>query len=444
MAHPTLAVSDFQYLRAFRALLPDRLLRQAVEATSPVRRRQRLLPAPLLLGALVAWFFSATAKLPFIVAWLCRRPRQLPSDSALYQARARLGWAPLRWLCRRVLRPLADLLLDPAAFYRGRRLLALDGTTFTTADSPRNHRSFGRAGNQHGGSGYPLLRLLALCEVGTHALIRWVTHAYRVAEQALAARLWPHVPPGSLLLADRNFHSYALWHAARAGGWDLLIRVQSGPKFAAAQVLGDGSCLTRVLPRRGRHKKARAIVLRVLTYAWTDADGKRHVSRLLTSLLDARADPAGVLVELYHRRWEQEGVFREIKSALHGRATQLRAREPLRVLQEMDGLLLGHFVVRWAMLQAAREQGVAAVALSFTGTLRVLRTRLGAVPTAAAGRRRWWREVKAALGREQLQQRRSRSCPRKKKVTRSAWQVKRKGDEERPIPIFTIVEQGTS
>jgi Transposase DDE domain/Insertion element 4 transposase N-terminal len=441
MTHSTFAVSDFQYLRAFHALLPTRLLKQAVSATAAVAKRNRHLPAHLVLGTLVVWFFHAKAKLPFIAGWLCGRPKDLPSASAVYQARERLGWQPLRWLCRRVLRPLAELALDPLAFYDGRRLLAIDGTSFTVADTPANERAFGRAGNQHGRSGYPLMRLVAVCEVGTHALLHWITRSFRVGEQTLAARRWQYIPAGALLLGDRNFHCYPLWEAARTGCWNLLIRVQAGPKFAVAEVLGDGSFLSWVYPRRGKGKKSRAIRVRVITYTWTDEKGQLHTSRLLTSLLDAVRHPARVLVDLYHRRWEQEGVFREIKLALQDRGTQVRAQDPLRALQELDGLLLGHFVVRWVILQAAREKGVAPIDISFTGTLRILQTRLGAIPESARERRSWWRKLKEAIGREQLQKRRQRSCPRKKKVTRSAWPVKRKGDEEHFIPTLDIVWQ---
>ena len=263
MTHSTFGVSDFQYLRAFRELVPIRLLEQAVSSTSRVRRRVRLLPSYLVLGSLVAWFFHADARLPFITNWLCRRPRDLPSDSAIYQARNRLGWAPIRWLCRRVLRYLADLTRDPSAFYDGRRLLAIDGTTFTVADTPTNVWTFGRAHNQHGPSGYPLMRVVALCEVGTHAIGDWIARGFAVGEQTLAARLWKRVPAGSLLLGDRNFHCFPLWQAAVDGGWGLLIRVQSGPKFVVDQIRCDGSFLSWVYPRRGKHKKARAIRVRV-------------------------------------------------------------------------------------------------------------------------------------------------------------------------------------
>ena len=116
----------------------------------------------------------------------------------------------------------------------------------------------------------------------------------------------------------------------------------------------------------------------------------------------------------------EEGVFREIKSALSSRVTQVRAQDPLRALQELDGLLLGHFVVRWVMLQAARAKGISPVEISFTGTLRILQTRLGTIAESAVQRRRWWQKLQEAIGIETLQKRRNRSCPRKKKVTRAA------------------------
>lgn len=455
MKHSTLGISDFQYRQAFGKLIPQRWLQQAVAATTTVHRRNRILPTYLVLASVIAWFFDASAKLPAISAWLCRRPDDLPSDPAIYQARHRLRWAPLRWLCDRVVRPLAQLACDPSAFYHGRRLLAIDGTILTVADTPANDHTFGRARNQKGRSGYPLIRLVALCEVGTHALLAWVARGYRVAEQALALRLWGSIPAGSLLLGDRNFHCFPLWQAAHEGAWDLLVRVQSGPKFLVDQVLGDGSYLSLVYPQHGKNKKKRGIRVRVITYAHTDVNGVRRVSRLLTSLLDATRHPAEAMLEVYHQRWEQEGVFKEIKTALSGRVTQVRAHTPLGAMQELDGLLLGHYVIRSVIVEVAREKGILAIEISFKGALRVLRTRLAgaskkrakrsakgkgqSAKSQGSQRRCWWEEIKQAFGREVLPKRRKRCCPRKKKVTRGAWPVKRKEDKEHPVPTFKII-----
>ena len=440
MAHSTLKVSDFQFLKAARKLLPTRLLKEAVTATAKGPKRDRLLPASLLLACLVHWFFDATARLPSIVRWLCRCDEKVPSDPAIYKARARLGWAPMRWLVRRVCRTLADLTQDPTAFYNGRRLLAIDGTTFTVADTEQNSKTFGRAKNQHGESGFPLMRVVALCEVGTHALLHWIARSFRVGEQTLAARLLRHITADALVLADRNFHSYELWEARRIGKWDLLVRIQSGPKFAKTEVLPDGSFLSWVTPRRGKNKKARRIQVRVITYQWVDDKGKTHTSRLLTSLLDSTKDPASVLVELYHRRWEEECVFREIKGELKDRVTHIRAQDPLLAMQELDGLLLGHYVLRTVILEAARKAGVAPVEISFEGTLRLILTRLRSLPEKAAAQQEWWERFLKAVAREVVQKRRKRCCPRKKKVTRSAWPVKRKEDVETTVPTLIVVK----
>ena len=189
-------------------------------------------------------------------------------------------------------------------------------------------------------------------------------------------------------------------------------------------------------------QKGRAIVLRVIHYQWTDDKGKVQQARLLTSLRDAAAYPAAELVALYHRRWEQETVFREIKGQLADRPTHIRAQEPLRVCQEVDGLLLGHYTLRWLLLQAARQAGVPAVALSFTGSLRVLEVRLARLPPGPGrswqGWRRWWQELLQEMGRQRLRRRRGRRCPRARKVTRSHWPLK-KGQKEGKIPTMEIV-----
>jgi DDE family transposase/transposase IS4-like protein len=441
MADSTLRIADHQYLHAFRTLFPTRLLKRAVACRRQATRK-RILPLHLLLGLLLTWFFKPAASLPAFLHWLLPARRRTPSEPAIYRARDRLGWAPLRWLRRQVLRPLACCLRDRDAFYHGWRLLALDGTTFTLADTPANERTFGRAKNQHRAGGYPLARVVALCEVGTHALLDWVVRGYGRSEVDLARRLLRRVPARTLLLADRNFHSFELWRGAQVGGYELLIRVQKGPCLPVLQVLSDGSYLSAVLPRRGPHKKGRAITVRVIRYQWVDAKGKLQQARLVTSLLDAATHPAAELMALYHRRWEQELVFGEIKGQLAGRPMQIRAKDPQRVCQEVEALLLGHYTVRWVMLQAARQAGVPAVTLSFTGSLRVLEVRLARIPQRPGGGQRgwqrWWEELLTAVGQQRLRPRQNRRCPRARKVTRSHWPTK-KNQQEGTIPKLEIV-----
>lgn len=71
-----------------------------------------------------------------------------------------------------------------------------------------------------------------MAECGTHAITDAVIGGYTTAKVALTHRLLDRLgpdrlEPGTLLLADRGFYSFDLWHKAAAAGTDLLWRVKS-------------------------------------------------------------------------------------------------------------------------------------------------------------------------------------------------------------------------
>jgi hypothetical protein len=426
MAYRKDAFTRPQFLGALKLFFPAAAVRRAV-ASNGRATRERVWPQWLLLWTLIGWYFQAGWALPAVARWfrpLARRPR-VPTEAALCQARQRLGYKPVWWVRTRLVGWLADPIRDPTAFYRGRRLLGVDGTTFTMADTPTNERAFGRAGNQYKPSGYPLVRVMALCELGTHALVRWVARRYRRGERTLLARLARFVPAGSLLLGDRNCHGYGLWEEASRRGFDLLLRVAKGVKLPVHRRLPDGSYLSAIRPRRCRANRDKpVIVVRVIEYQVRDGS-QVTCGRLVTSLLDPADGPARELAELYACRWEQESAFREVKGELAGRDVHLRGKSPRAVLQELDALLLGHYVVRGMILAAARAAGAAPVEVSFTGALRVLRTRLGSMPATPAAYARWYAEMVAEIAALPRRRRRRRAYPRVRKVVRCPWPVKR-------------------
>jgi hypothetical protein len=426
-----------QFLAALKLFFPAAAVRRAV-ASNGRATRDRVWPQWLLVWTLIGWFFQADWALPAVARWfrpLARRPR-VPTDPALCQARKRLGYKPIWWVRTRLVGWPADPARDPTAFYRGRRLVGVDGTTFTAADTPANVRTFGRAGNQYKPSGYPVVRVMALCELGTHALVRWVARRYRRGERTLLARLARFVPAGSLLLGDRNCHGYGLWEEARRHGFDLLLRVAKGVKLPVDRRLKDGSYLSHIRPRRCRANRGKpAIVVRVIHYQVRDGSRVTR-GRLASSLLDPADGPARELAELYACRWEQESAFREVKGELAGRDVHLRGHSPRAVLQELDGLLLGHYVVRGMILAAARAAGVAPVEVSFAGATRVLRTRLGSVPATPAAYARWYADLVAEIADLPRRRRPGRACPRVRKVVRCRWPVKRPHHRQRkPKPL---------
>ena len=158
--------------------------------------------------------------------------------------------------------------------------------------------------------------------------------------------------------------------------------------------------------------------------------------RIRTSLLEVAAGTAPELVELYVQRWEQETAFKEVKSELAGRVTHRRGQTPRIVMQELDALLLGHYVVRAMILQAARKAGVTPIEISFTQTVRIVQMRLSGMPTKAKEYARWYATILDEIARLPRRPRRLRTDPRVRKVVRCPWPVKKPCHQQhKPTPL---------
>ena len=70
----------------------------------------------------------------------------------------------------------------------------------------------------------------------------------------------------------------------------------------------------------------------------------------MTTLLDDKLDPAPTLIVLYHEKWEEELTIDGLKTH-QGERLVLRSQTSGGVVQELYGLMLGHFVIR------GREKG---------------------------------------------------------------------------------------
>ena len=284
--------------------------------------------------------------------------------------------APLKELFARVARPLAEPGI-PGAWYRGCRLVALDGTTIDLPDAPELVARFGRPGASRGMSAFPQLRLLTLTETGTHAIFACAVDRYEVSEVGLAPELLQQLRPGMLCLADRAFVGFALWRTATTTGADLLWRVRTNQVLPCRQRLPDGSYLSCLyISAKHRRHDADGLLVRVIDYRLQDMPDGEPLYRLITTLLEPDAAPAAELAAVYHERWESEGAFAELKVTLPGRRLMLRSRRAELAEQELYGLLLVHLALRRLMVEASRQAGVDPDTLSFVHTVRIVRRHL--------------------------------------------------------------------
>jgi len=369
---------------------PRALIEDVLTATGKSSQRERLLPAPAVVYYVMALALWREAPLEEVLRVVCEGLQWLgggqaeavqASKSAISQARTRLGSEVMRQLAERVLRPLAPPGA-PGAWYRGLRVMALDGSCMDVADEAANAAFFGYPGASRGQSAFPQARLLGLVECGTHVVTAAEVAPYGRSEQAMAAQLLPaKLRPDMLVLADRNFFGFKLWQLACASGARLVWRVKADRKLPVEQMLSDGSYLSTVFDSEDRRRSAGQVV-RVIDYELRDSATPTEDSyRLVTNILDPAQAPALELAALYHERWEIEGVFDEFKTHLRANSTVLRSKTPELVLQELWGLLLAHFAIRQLMTQAAWPRSLDPDRLSFTHAVRVIKRKL---PQAAA------------------------------------------------------------
>lgn len=357
-----------------------------------------------------------------------------PNRSSLCKARQRLGVAPVRLLFERLARPLAEPH-TPGAYYKGWRMVAMDGSVYNVPDSKANAAAFGYPKGGRGTGAFPQIRKLSLVEVGTHVELALVVKGIRekdCGEQSMAPGLFRHLKADMLLLWDRGFFSYKLWQQLILPGCQVLARAKAGLILKPIEQLSDGSYLAKTYPCHSmRNRDEGGIVVRVIRYTHDDPKrvgrGQDHV--LLTTLFDATTYPARELILQYHERWEIELVLDEQKTHQNPwrvtKPADLRSETPLGVLQEMYALSIGHYVMRAMMACAAETEGLDPDRLSFVGCLQVLRTRLPEFPSQEAAQADWLQVLLAEMAKERTEPRRNRVNPRVVRVKMSKFKKKR-------------------
>lgn len=322
--------------------------------------------------------------------WLTN-PLALPKvtgKSGISQARTRLGWEVMRAIHDDVVRPIA-VPKTRGAWYRGRRVVSLDGSTLDVADTPGNAQAFGRPSASRGRSAFPQVRFVSLVENGTHALCGTRAGGFHDGEVSLAKGVVNALDNSMLCLADRLFFSYGLWNLARGKGTQLLWRVKKNLRLRCVNRLPDGSYLSVIYPpEKDRRKQTNGVKARVIEYKLRGTASTEPFYRLVTTILDDTEAPAKELASLYSDRWEIETALDELKTHLRGARIVLRSRTPDLVRQEFYGLVLAHYAVRGLMHEAALREDVDPDRLSFTHAVAVVRRRIpqyAAFPPSAKG-----------------------------------------------------------
>ncbi|MBI4805524.1 MAG: IS4 family transposase, partial [Desulfovibrio sp.] len=237
------------------------------------------------------------------------------TPEALVHARERLRAGPLKLLYRETV----ENYLEPVPVtFHGLREWAVDGSEFTVPDTPANEVAFGRHTCQRGDAAYPQVRGVFLTAIALHQIRDARFMRISCGEQVGLPYLLRNLGPKDLVLVDRGLASFGFFLLCGKKGAHYVARISAHWKPKFLQRLGKGDSLVEVRPgsmaRRKLAKGDRDTTITARLLEFRVGHGERV--RLLTDLVDPAEYPAAELAGEYHRRWECELTYKEVKIEL--------------------------------------------------------------------------------------------------------------------------------
>lgn len=391
------------------------------------RGRKPRVPLTQVLPALTFHVMQDTGTLAAHLFQLFRTPL---ADSSWSDRRLRLPWEIFAELMRRALRPRAMRRQHREAFWRGWRLVALDGTQFSLINTPQVTATRTKARTRRGRAAFAKITAAVLLEVGLHNPLAAAIGRQGESEWALAQRLLAQLPKQALLLGDRLYGVIAFARAAqlacRRVGSHFLLRASRTVKPQFRRRLSDGTRLV-ALAVRSPHNPSRVIEwleVREIRVRIGRKGSRSHELRLWTSLLDPAAAPALELARVYASRWEHELYFRELKHQLR-RTAVLQSHTVETGAQEIAALMLASAVLATERARAATG-AIPPLRISFGQLLDIVRGMwlvLGPFDDIFTDQQktRIVRRGRALMRRNLTGPRRPRTCPRAVRQPVTRW-----------------------
>lgn len=287
-------------------------------------------------------------------------------------AKARKLMPPAWWNC------LIELLTERFEAEHGElvrwkrfRMLALDGTTLKLPQQKLLKKHFGTSGNGKKRVAQARMTMLQLPLV--RLPWRYELCPISEGERTIAERMLKDLRRNDLVLMDQGFWSYGAFHQIQASGAFFGIRKYPRVKFRTVKRFSRRDRLVEwKMPTGPRWRGSglpQSIRLRVIDY---QLQGFRP-SAVVTNVLDpqqiSRDEWVHVTTQsevgrpldrdvrlrqgLYHRRWEIETSFHEMK-VTQKMESSLRSHTPESIRYEVAGHVVLYLLIRWLMVKAAQ------------------------------------------------------------------------------------------
>lgn len=269
-----------------------------------------------------------------------------------------------------------------------RRILILDGTSVSLADTPANREVYPYAPAQKPGCGFPSMKVLAAGSLASGAIHRYQeTHEHTHDHRMLMGNL-DFFRLGDIALADRAFCSFVSMAALRLRGVDAVYRLhkQRRPGNKTARKISPSEWIdTWTRPKRKPayvepdewEALPESMQVRIILVQLHQKGFRTQTVWIVTTLLDPAAYPTERIIELHRMRWNIELCLRDLKTTMG--MEELRGRTPAMVRKELLAYLIAHNFIRCLEAEAAARHGVSRHRISFKGTMDTARNFLGII-----------------------------------------------------------------
>lgn len=267
--------------------------------------------------------------------------------------------------------------------WKGRRVLAYDGSTVSMPDTEENQQAYPQPPQQMPGLGFPLARMAAFFSLSCGAVLDLAicSNAGKGhSELGMLRKLWDLLRPGDVVLADRYMCAWHEIHLLKQRGIDTVTRLHHCRKvdFRRGQRLGKGDHIVQWLKPNGIRSVDRQ-TLQSLPECLTIRETRVRVEQpgfrsrtiiVVTTLLDPKEVTADELAELYRARWNAELDLRSLKQTMQ--MDILRCKTPELVRKEIWTHILAYNLIRTVIAQAASKHDLEPRSISFKGAIQTL------------------------------------------------------------------------
>jgi hypothetical protein len=268
----------------------------------------------------------------------------------------------------------------PRYLWHGMSVYAIDGSKYTLPATDEIRKEFDpQSGLQYSGKGhFPQCLVSTVYDVFRRLPIARTIVSVNASEREQAKDLVKSIPSGSVLLFDRGYPSYEfiLFLCQEFSGY-FIFRCPAKSTFPAVEsfvnsgketgeIWIDPSNKYRSRISARQRGKLKAIKLRVIRLVAPDGT----VSVLLTNLYNKKVFSRNEIIDLYFRRWEIEGYYRDEKIVLEVEVFHGKTCNSIR--QELFAAAIMTVISRTLMVMSFEVLGSEEKEFQFKNTIMTL------------------------------------------------------------------------